>query len=131
MTAIELVRLVATRRGIDPDSKSAPAALARELGYTTYNAPGKVKRWLKGENEPDYSGTMDLLALAGMLKEPGEATEQGEDELAGRRHLTPLEEVAEQLLLQSNLLEKLTLVAERLDAQTAALEERPAAQRPA
>lgn len=68
MTSIELVRMAAKCRGIDPNSKSAPAALARELGYAAYNAPQKVKRWLKGENEPDYSATLELLELAGLLR---------------------------------------------------------------
>ena len=56
--------------------------------------------------------TLALLRAAGLLlDEPMEEGATG-DELAARRPLTPLEEVAQQLRKQSELLDRLTMVVD-------------------
>ncbi len=46
-----------------------PADLARKLGLTAYESPKRVKRWLDGENEPDYKATMAILEALGLLRD--------------------------------------------------------------
>jgi hypothetical protein len=65
--ADELVRLAEAKLEVEGD-----AALARALGLGDYNAPARVRRWRRGENEPDYKATLMLLGAAGLLRdEPG------------------------------------------------------------
>lgn len=66
MRSTELVELAMRRLGID-QNEDQNAELARHLGLTGYNAPQKVRRWRKGDNEPDYKATLLLLKAAGLL----------------------------------------------------------------
>lgn len=71
--------------------------LARKLGLTSYDAPKRVERWLRGENEPRYEQTVELLQLAGLLNEAGleaaraeaEAAMQTAERLRARRGVRP------------------------------------------
>jgi hypothetical protein len=143
MTPEELVEAAMRRHGIDPASPGAD----RELGISlrlnptdASQAAQTVRRWRTGggRNSPSFDRTILLLEAAGWLKVSADGAGPVGDELAARRQLTPLEEVAEQLRQQSALLEKLTEVVGRLDEQTLrldeqveALQERPAEKRPA
>ena len=61
--AADLVRLAMERLGC-----ATPGELARELGLEPYDSPKRVRRWLDGENEPDYKATMTILERIGALK---------------------------------------------------------------
>lgn len=69
MDAKQLVQLA-----MEKSEPQTPAGLARKLQLTAYESPKRVKRWLAGTNEPNYSETMALLAIAGRLSdEPGDS----------------------------------------------------------
>jgi hypothetical protein len=67
MSAAELVRAAMTATG-----SSSPTELARAIGLQGYSSPRNIKRWLDGENDPDFHATLQLLEAAGMLAAPGE-----------------------------------------------------------
>lgn len=75
--ADELVKLAMERIGSE-----RPSDLARALRLEGYTSPRRVKRWLLGENEPDYSATLGLLGLVGALNE--EALRPVPDEIRQR-----------------------------------------------
>jgi len=60
--ADDLVRLAMDRLECE-----TPGELARELGLEPYDSPKRVRRWLDGENEPDYKATMTILDRIGAL----------------------------------------------------------------
>lgn len=79
-------------------STKGPADLARELGLTAYQSDKTVARWLKGENEPSYEPTIELMRLAGWLNEDliqealaaaEEAEQEAEDRLPPREPPLP------------------------------------------
>jgi hypothetical protein len=44
-----------------------PRELGKRLHMDPYNAQQRITRWLKGENDPDFEGTLLLLEAAGWL----------------------------------------------------------------
>lgn len=52
---------------MEASGATTPTELARAIGMTGYSAPQRAKRWIDGSNEPDFEGTVLLLAAAGML----------------------------------------------------------------
>lgn len=105
-----------------------PSDFARKLGFTSYASPRKIRRWLSGENEPDYASTLLLLSAVGMLRdEPA-----GKDEAARQPGLQELREddrlealrgaVAEvQSTLTDDVMPDLSDVLSRLERLEAAL----------
>lgn len=65
IAAEDLVRLALAK--LDLDERDA-AKLAEQLGLTKYSSPQRVRRWIAGENEPDYELTIKLLDLVGAIK---------------------------------------------------------------
>jgi len=64
IAAQNLVRLAMTK--LELGEKDA-AKLATRLGFTAYSSPQRVRRWLSGENEPDYEATLQLLDIVGAI----------------------------------------------------------------
>lgn len=62
IAADELVRLAMKKLGCE-----TPGELARKLDLRPYDSPKRVRRWLDGENEPDYEATMTILYRIGAL----------------------------------------------------------------
>lgn len=62
IAASDLVRLAMDRLDCE-----TPGELARKLDLTPYDSPKRVRRWLDGENEPDYEATMTILDRIGAL----------------------------------------------------------------
>jgi len=62
IAADELVRLAMKKLDCE-----TPGELARKLGLSPYDSPKRVRRWLDGENEPDYEATMTILNRMGAL----------------------------------------------------------------
>ncbi len=56
-----------TRRAMQELNVETPTELARSLGLG-YSGPRSVRRWLSGQNDPDYDTTWLLLAAAGLLR---------------------------------------------------------------
>lgn len=115
----DLVALAMSARGIE-----TPADLARALGLASYSSPRRVKRWIEGENEPDYSSTVRLLDLAGMLRsEPGEtgvaaglpALEDPRDLLAGLASVVAVSQSTNEAILERLERIELALRAQGLD----------------
>lgn len=63
IAAADLVRLAMERLECD-----TPGELARKLDLKPYDSPKRVRRWLDGENEPDYEATMTILERMGALR---------------------------------------------------------------
>ena len=42
--------------------------LAQAIGFTGIDDDRRVRRWITGENTPDFAGTMALLSAAGLLR---------------------------------------------------------------
>jgi hypothetical protein len=63
VSAQELVELAMVRTGA-----VGYTDLARKLGLGVHGDQ-RVRRWLEGENEPDYVATMALLGVIGALNE--------------------------------------------------------------
>lgn len=49
---------------------STPTELAKAIKLEGYNSPQRVRRWMEGNNAPDYEGTMLMLEATGWLKIP-------------------------------------------------------------
>lgn len=49
--------------------------VCQEIGLTAYGSPRRVKRWLDGDSDPDYQGTMAILLRLGMLRDVPETAE--------------------------------------------------------
>lgn len=47
---------------------TGPTPLARKAGLS-FSGPDNIRRWLKGDHDPDFESTMALLSAAGWLKE--------------------------------------------------------------
>lgn len=100
MRADELVTLAMEQLETTSDQ-----VLARALGLTGYSAPARVRRWRRGENEPNFDATMQLLEIVGLLREkPGRATRgaqarPAEEQLAelARTVTAGFEEIGKQL----------------------------------
>jgi len=69
MDAAVFVRAVMRQLGCD-----GPTDLANRLSLGV-NSPRRIKRWLDGENEPDYEATMLMLEAAGWLNMAADAQE--------------------------------------------------------
>lgn len=65
LTAPELVAAAMKARAVDN-----PTDLAKAMGLGPWS-PQKIKRWLRGENEPSYEATIALLEVAGWLNTAG------------------------------------------------------------
>jgi hypothetical protein len=84
------------------------------------NRQRRVNAWISGETAPNMQGTLDLLRLAGRLKEPGAAGD--ESDLGSRPILQGLvEAVAELTRSHRQALDDLRDVRSRLAAAEAAL----------
>lgn len=91
MTGQELTALAWRAVG----SPEKPVEFARALGLEGDSRAQRVKRWRSGENEPDYEGTIKMLAAAGLLREEADLTAPPPANRLGR-----IEELLEVLLAE-------------------------------
>lgn len=47
---------------------ATPTDLARAIKLPGYNAPQRVRRWMEGDNAPDYEGVMLMLEATGWFR---------------------------------------------------------------
>jgi hypothetical protein len=109
LTAPELV--AAAMKALDVDN---PTDLAKAMGLGPWS-PQKVKRWLRGENEPSYEATIALLEQAGWLRKSGAAA-------AVRDPAAPADPLARIAVAVAELAKTQALIADHLGVPRADVE---------
>lgn len=89
---------------------STPTDLARAIKLPGYNAPQRVRRWMEGDNAPDYEGVMLMLEATGWFRlgaAVAGATPDQAQALETAAVAAALEELAELQERQDAVLERL------------------------
>ena len=92
LPATEFVKTAMTALGYDGN----PGGFSEELGLGAHGYQ-RVRRWLSGENEPDYEATVLIAEKCGWLHTDGAQPSPGADLEAARRVAIRLADEAEQL----------------------------------